>query len=127
MTPEFLAWIVQNWVRCEEYIQRAVDRTNGAVSIDYVWNQVIGGGAQFWPGAHGAVVTKIEQHPSGMNVALGWLAGGDDMDELKDIEARISKWAKDMGCARFEIIGRRGWLRALKGYREGDTLLVKDL
>jgi hypothetical protein len=127
MTPDFMVWLISNWARCEGYLQRAVDRAEGAFDLDHVWREVVKGDAQFWPGENTACVTRIEEYPSGIKAVLGWVAGGDDLDELKDIEARISVWAKGMGCDRFEIIGRRGWLRALDGYREGSTLLIKDL
>lgn len=123
-----MSWLVLNWVRCKPFIQRAVDRSEGAFDIEHVWSEIAANRSQFWPGANCAVVTRIETHPSGIKSVLGWLAGGDDLDELKSIEARISVWAKEhMGCDRFEIIGRRGWLRTLDGYREGSTMLVKDL
>ena len=128
MTPQFLAWLIDNWARTEPYIKAAVDRADGAFDLNYAWDEIIRGKAQFWPGARCAIITKIEQHPSGIKSVLGWLTGGDDLDEIATIEARIASWAKEsMGCTRAEIIGRRGWARALPGYREQATLLVKDL
>lgn len=128
MTPQFLAWLIDNWVRCEPFIQRAVDRANGSFDINHAWSEIMRGNAQFWPGERSAVITKIEVHPSGIKSVLGWLTGGEDLEEIAALEARISTWAKNtMGCTRAEIIGRRGWMRALDGYRENATLLVKDL
>lgn len=125
MTAE--EWIAAEWQRCAPFIQRAVERTDGAFDIEYVREGVLSGDAQLWPGQNSAVVTRIETHPSGLKACLLWLAGGDDLAELKKLETAISAWAKRMGCERMEIIGRRGWLKALSDYREGSTVLVRDL
>lgn len=126
MTPEMLRWLADEWVRCEPFIQRAVDRAEGCFDIEHVWGQIANGNAQLWPGESSAVVTRIEQHPSGVLSLLGWLAGGE-VEEVKMLAKRAETWAKGKGCSRVEIIGRRGWLRAMEGYREACTVLVKEL
>lgn len=126
MTPEMLRWLVDEWVRCEPFIQRAVDRSEGCFDIEHVWGQIANGNAQLWPGDASAVVTRIEQHPSGIKSLLGWLAGGE-MEEVKALALRAEQWAKSHGCTRVEIVGRRGWLRSMPGYREAFTVLVKEL
>lgn len=72
-------------------------------------------------------LTTIETHPSGLREITAWLAGGD----LKDIQAwepHMCKWAKETErCDRAIIVGRRGWLKALPGYRELVTKFAKDL
>lgn len=126
MTPEQLAWLVGSWVDAEPHIQRAVDRAGGCFDINHVWSEIANGKAQLWPGDGSAIVTKIETHPSGLKTLLYWLAGGE-LDALLPMTGRIEAWARKMGCTRIEIIGRRGWLRALADYREACTVLVKDL
>lgn len=127
LKPADWAFLVNEWVRCEPFIARAVERGEGAFDVHHVWSEIMARKAQFWPGVNGAIVTRIEDHPSGLRACLFWLAGGDDLTELKALEKAISAWAKAMGCTRVEIVGRRGWLRALEGYREGSTVLVKDI
>jgi hypothetical protein len=119
-------WVKAAWAASKPFIERAVKRADGCFDIDHVWAEIEAGKAQLWPGVHGAIVTRIEVHPSGKKVVLFWLAGGDDLKEMASQEQAIEKWAKGMGCTGSEIIGRRGWLKALPGYREASTLLTKD-
>jgi hypothetical protein len=125
LSPE--EWVQAQWERCAPFIDRAVERADGAFDLEYVKTKVFTNQAQLWPGQNSAVVTRLETHPSGLLTCLLWLAGGDDLSELKALEKAISAWAKAMGCERMEIIGRRGWLKALDDYREGSTVLVRNL
>lgn len=120
-------WVAAQWERCAPFIERAVERAEGSFDLAHVRGKVFSGEAQLWPGLNSAVVTRIETHPSGLKSCLLWLAGGDDLEELKRLEMAIAAWAESLGCTRMEIIGRRGWLKALDGYREGSTVLVRDL
>ncbi len=124
---EARAWVAKEWEAAKPHIQRAVDRAEGAFDIEHVRAEIEAGRAQLWGGLNAAVVTKLETYPSGIKACLFWLCGGDDMNEILDIEAKVSAWAARQGCHRVEIIGRRGWLRALKGYRETSTLLVREI
>lgn len=56
----------------------------------------------------------------------GWLGGGS-IGGLRKIEQQVEVWAKSMGAQRLTILGRRGWLRALTGWRELAALIAKDL
>ena len=82
------------------------------------------GKAQFFPLDKSAIVTEIVDYPQKAMCRI-WLAGGD-LDELLDAEAAICEWAKTLGCSGMEIIGRRGWSRTLKNYRESAVVLMKD-
>jgi hypothetical protein len=39
----------------------------------------------------------------------------------------IEQWARDIGCTRMRVIGRKGWMRMLSGYLETGIILEKDL
>lgn len=53
--------------------------------------------------------------------------GGEDMSEWLPLLSQIETYAKDEGCKALRIFGRRGWLRALDGYRETAIVIEKDL
>jgi hypothetical protein len=77
------------------------------------------GSARLWLGERSAAVTqtvKVLELP---------LAAGN-LTELKTMLAAAEAEARAEGCARVLCAGRRGWARALKGYRPM-TLLVKEL
>lgn len=133
-SPEFAALLWQEWERCLPVLSPAIRRSEGAFDAAHVWSELVQGNAQLWPLWKGretqvkrsAMVTRIEIYPSGRKAVLGWLAGGE-MDECRTMQGWVEDWARAMGCERFEIIGRRGWLRALEGFRESQVVLTKDL
>lgn len=91
-----------------------------------VAREIIDGKAQHWRGEKSEIVTEIKSFPL-MKVCRIWLAGGD-MDELVNVMLPdVEAWAKDNGCARVEIVGRKGWKRALPEYREPYAVLHKEL
>jgi hypothetical protein len=47
--------------------------------------------------------------------------------QIQALYERIEQWARDIGCLRVRIVGRRGWLRALKGFQVKDVVLEKEL
>lgn len=82
--------------------------------------------AQLWAGRDSVIVTELIGFPR-KRVCRIWLAAGD-MDELTgEMLPDVEDWAKAEGCATVEIIGRKGWTRVLKGYREPVAVLEKEL
>lgn len=122
-----LRFLVDNWVRCEPMLQRAVDEADAGFDLRFVWDEIISNRAQFWPGATSIGVSRLANAPNGSQSCICWLCAGDGLDEIRKTLATVRAWAKGIGCSRMEIIGRRGWLRALSGFRETATILVEDI
>ena len=53
--------------------------------------------------------------------------GGTGMKRWLPLLDGIEAYAKDEGCARVRIYGRKGWLRVLDGYREKHVIMDKEL
>lgn len=83
------------------------------------------GEAQLWPFDGAAALTQLLDCPTGRAVRV-WAAGGN-REYLEAAQDSLEEWARGAGAARLEIVGRRGWLRALKGYREVATIMTRDL
>jgi len=82
--------------------------------------------AQFWPAENSAMITEIVGYPNGNHCRI-WLAGGE-YDELRELERdRLIPWARSQGCRRIELVGRKGWARRLKDYKEVATVLAKEI
>ena len=124
MTPEVLRWLRKEFDRCAPWLQAALDRDIGAFELEDVWRYITEGKAQFWPLEKSAVVTALEYWPRKI-VLRYWLCGGELEDCLK-IESTIEAWAKKAGATCGIIGGRKGWLKALSGYRNAYTFMVKD-
>ncbi len=47
--------------------------------------------------------------------------------QIQTLYECIEQWAREIGCTRMRIVGRKGWLRALKGFQVKDVILEKEL
>lgn len=121
------------WTPVKHFIQAALDRTEGEMSIDDVYNALIDRDMQLWillDEFHviGALVTQILEFP---NVkACRYVAmGGDVHGDFDEITGMIEQWAATQGCQRMEIVGRPGWARALRdhGYRQAYSYVTKRI
>jgi hypothetical protein len=76
-----------------------------------------------------ACVTEVLGYPR-RKVALVRLLAGGGLDSWLDLLPEVLEiWAKDMGCTRLRISGRRGWRRRLEpmGYRFLCETVEKEL
>jgi len=89
-----------------------------------VFASVIRGDAQFWFAEDAGLVTEVISYPRRRTLRF-WLAGGN-IETLKELEEQAIEWSKGYNCVACEIIGRRGWVRALDGYEEAATVGVKS-
>ena len=113
------------WDRCAPFIEAALAHANGTHSLADVLRLVAEGEAQFWPFEDAAIVTEIVRYPQ-RTILRFWLAGGK-LQTLLNAEPEVIVWSKQWGCNGVEIIGRRGWNRALNDYKSNSTIMVKDL
>lgn len=113
-----------DWDRCKRYIEDALEYAGGSHSIDDVRDFVLAGKAQFHPLPISCIITEIVDYPQ-KSMCRIWLAGGN-LEELMQAEKSIAHWAKSIGCDGMEIVGRKGWSRQLKDYRESAVVLMKD-
>lgn len=112
------------WTNCEPFIKAALEHAHGSHTMADVFASVIRGDAQFWFGKDAGLVTEIISYPRRRTLRF-WLAGGN-IETLKELEERAIEWSKGYNCVACEIIGRRGWVRALDGYEEAATVGVKS-
>jgi hypothetical protein len=105
------------WARCGYWLKRGMARSDEGHTLTMARAEVDAGKTLFWPGKHSAALTETTRD---MHI---WAAGGD-LKELIEMERACCDWSRAQGFDRMTIEGRRGWERALPGYR---MLLVKDL
>lgn len=93
---------------------------------EHVWAAIEAGDAQLWTNDTAAAVSEIAVYPTGLRALNVWLAGGD-LSGVKALDAEIDAYAKLKNCGARTIMGRRGWVKALDGYRDGGCMMMKDL
>lgn len=107
-------------------LEEALEEHPGTYTKDDLWAEIASGQAQFWPLPNSVVVTTIRTYPTGYRDLRGWLAAGD-INEIAALEQFVCHWAKEIGCNRFVLTGRRGWKKALPGFQEKAVFLSKEL
>ncbi len=72
------------------------------------------------------MITESYAYPAGSHCRI-WLAGGN-YKELRELERdKVIPWARQQGCRRMELVGRKGWARRLRDYEEVATVLAKEI
>ncbi|MES2192190.1 MAG: hypothetical protein V4454_18885 [Pseudomonadota bacterium] len=122
----------EEWARCRPWIEKALRRCGGTHDIEDIERGLSLHLYQFWPGAHVAVVTEVNQYPK-MAVLNCFLIGGDSNEALvelvTEIEPRIAHFARNAGCNRITGIGRQGFRKVFEGagYTPRWFVIAKDL
>lgn len=115
------------FLRVWPWLEKAANLNGPTNTRDGVWARIADGECQLWTAPEAAVVTTIQNYrDTGLREVRCWLAGGE-LDDARKLERDIAEWARECGCSRLLIAGRRGWLRGLEGYRELNTTIAKDL
>jgi hypothetical protein len=121
-----LEWTRQQFDRCWPWLEKAVQSYGNTYTKEHVWAEIEAKRAFLWPMKNAAMVSLIRDYPTGLREGFGWLAGGD-LEEIKYWMPMIERCARDLGCHRLTILGRRGWVKALDGFRELATEVTKEL
>lgn len=109
------------------WLAAAMLRYDETHSKEDIWKSIENGTAHLWPLKRSAMLTTIDEYPTGLKQIRGWLAGGD-LQEIVEYIPTIEAWAKDVcGCTEAVIVGRKGWLKAFTNYREAGTIMKKVL
>lgn len=121
------AVLALEWGRCEPWLAAALEHDGGFFEIADVRDAVFGGRAHLWAGVRAAAVSRWVEYDTGKTLLI-WVAGGD-LDELTNRMLPAGEdWARERGCTRALLYGRRGWERVLapRGFRHHSTLLLKE-
>jgi hypothetical protein len=122
------------WPIVAPLLRQATARTGLSAFAD-IERDVLAGDALLWIAVSGegsrlaidaAASTRLQQTDAG-KVCVITACAGNDMSRWLPLIAGIENYARDEGCSCVRIFGRKGWLRALEGYRERHIVLDKEL
>lgn len=112
------------WGDFAPFIEVAVEYSDGAWLIEDVEKKLFQGEATLWIAYNGspkaAGVTWFEEFPQKKDLVIAF-AGGE-MDSIKGLMEMGKSFAKANQCDGIRCYGRRGWSRALEGFREISTI-----
>jgi GNAT superfamily N-acetyltransferase len=70
----------------------------------------------------GIAVTRI----TGRTCEVVGAAGSAPFSVMRELHSKIEAWARDIGCSRMRLQGRKGWIR-LMGYEQTGIIAEKEL
>ena len=117
------------WPDFMHFIDDSLQYSNGLWNIEDVELKLFNGEAVLWIAYNGspraAGVTWIEEFPRVRDLNMAF-AGGD-MQSIKGLVEMGEEYARSEGCQGIRCYGRRGWSKALPGYKEISTISRKEL
>lgn len=127
MTDDVPEWMI-DFARCEPHIRAALEYDGDTHTVEDVMLSVAEGHRQFWPGKESAVITEVNQYPR--KTVLHYFLAGGNLEELETMAGPIEQWAREQGCTRITLAGRRGWARTFlrgRGYEPQWAVMAKEL
>ena len=119
------------WETIEEYIQGAIDHSQGEATLEDYYEHLSTGNMQLWLAVDkenilACMVTQIAPYPS-KRVLRIIAIGGVEMERWIQFLPDVEHWALNMGCTSLEVWGRKGWLKILRDWECSYHILTKDL
>lgn len=76
----------------------------------------------------GVAITGLLDTPRGLTCEIYGAAGTESVPgQIDQIMREIENWMAVMGCTRLRILGRKGWLRRLNGFRQTGIIMEKSI
>lgn len=134
--PNYLD-VIRCWHEVEPFIQKAVDESNGELSVDSIKERVQSKELVVLTiydlsiGKLIAVVTlDMVTFDTGIKVLNIQCAGGERVDEwFNEVDVIANAVAKRHDCSKIYVIGRNGWVRKLRnnGYYPVHTVISREV
>ena len=132
ITPSMIPLV---WVTVSPMIEKAIEHSNGELCINEILERLIKKEmilltVSVESEIIAALTIEKREFPSGKSILNVTTAGGSDLNIwLGKINEVIDELAIEHGCSEIYIIGRAGWIKALKdiGYGKIHTVVSKKL
>ncbi len=123
------------WPWVEAYLAGAIERTLGTFTLETTKAQLIEGDRQLWiivgeaplREVSAAIVTSLQEFPSGKKALQIELLGGVHVSAWFSLKELLEDWAKKEGCSAALLWARKGWAKHMKDYRVTHYLMHKEL
>lgn len=118
------------WPLVEPLLRSATTRT-GLSLFESLKDGILNGPDLLWIAVKDNEITAAcstsLQLTDGGKVCVITACGGRDIEQCGPILDQIETYAKNEGCARVRIYGRKGWQRMFAGYRAKYEILDKEM
>lgn len=108
-------------------LEAAMAHNGGTHTFDDLTAMVLQGRLRMWTTENSIALTEIIEYPRQKHYHV--FAAGGDLGEIVATIPQVEQAARDAGCCKLTISGRRGWVRPLtsEGWVEQFTTCVRSL
>jgi len=122
------------WKQIEPLLLKPLEIDGFAYMPKDIFDSILKKKMQLWISWNGktnvveaAIVTEIIDYPR-LRSCRYFLAGGTNMKSwFNPMKEQIELWAIQNNCQRIELVGRKGWVKWLKDYKQKHIILMKEL
>ena len=104
-------WWVPYFKKHENLLLDALEYGGGTHNLEDVAMALHKDNMLLWPTNESVLVTEVQQYPRCKHYHV--FLGAGNMDELKEVMPFVIKRAKEEGCSKVTLTGRRGWEKVL--------------
>lgn len=123
------------WMAFVPYLERACARSGGRYSVEAIAEGLFERAFQLWAATEldgtprGVMVTHIMRYPTGLQVAQILMVAGDGIGfaNAQAIMGKVDAWARENDCREVEYLGRKGFLRMMKGWKPLAVAAYREL
>jgi hypothetical protein len=105
------------------YIESALKYGHGELSLQSIYNMLIGDLMQMWIVVDddyrtiGCFLTEVRKYAENKTVVIPVLGGSRLTEWIGLMDTEMDKFCKEMNAKYLEVIGRKGWEKILNKYR----------
>lgn len=117
------------WPHVESLIRSAIERTELSDPRD-IENDILNGRSLLWIAWTGVIEAAAASQivrVGNTKVCIITACGGSNRERWLPLIEGIENYAREEGCSRSRIYGRKGWLRVLDGYEIKNVVMDKEL
>lgn len=123
------------WPMITPHLEKVLDLVSDELTLEGIKSKAISGDILILtvckgPDIIAALTLEIRTYETGLRVLHLPHLGGDEFFEWRpQMDTVVESIAKDFDCHQLRIVGRRGWIKALKdlGWEEHYVVVKKDL
>ena len=104
-------WWVPYFKKHENLLLDALEYSGGTHNLEDVAMALHKDYMQLWPTNESVLVTEVVQYPRAKHLHV--FLGAGNIDELQEVMPFVIKRAKEEGCSKVTLTGRRGWEKVL--------------
>ena len=123
--------IEEIWPQIEPFIKKVLQKIDLCYTVEDIKSALCKRKMQLWTShagkqIYGICITQILIHPQYKFLEIVLLSGEGLKNYFHHFDT-IESWAKEQGCQKIKLVGRKGWAKKLPDYKQKLIKLEKDL